>query len=160
MIHHLCTGKLCLAGGMLVMMHGRSGQNPFSYVISLQSRRMLHSPGDVFVPHLPQRSWDWLFGQQVTPLSPRPCTTWTPTSSTRTPWLWRLLGRSFRTTTATRCSPLWALEPNCPLMDGCHTSFHWYSHHGPLSSLSDFYDFTVFMNPYCYLCTLLFRMET
>lgn len=126
MIHHLWTEKLCLAGSMLVVMHGRSRQNPCIYVMLLQRRRMLHSRSDVFVPRHPQWSWDWSFGQQVTPLSPRPCTTWTPISSTRTPWLWRLLGRSFRTTTATRCSPLWALEPNCPLMDGCHTSFHWY----------------------------------
>lgn len=64
---------------------------------------------------------------QVTPHSQPLCTTWTPTSSTLTPWRWRPSGRSFRTTTATRCSRLWASEPNCPRMDGCHMSSPWWS---------------------------------
>lgn len=96
---------------------------------------ILHSKSPVFVPHHPHWPRDW-FGQQVTRHSQLRCTTWTPTSWTPTPWHWRLLGRSFRTTTVTRCSPLWALEPNCLLMDGCHMSFHWWSQ-PPLFPLCD-----------------------
>lgn len=110
---------------MLIVIHGCSKQNIF--LIAQKLHLQLHANSDVFVPHHPRWPRDWLIGRQVTPPSPLRCTTWTPTSWTPTPWPWRLWGRSFRTTTATRCSPLWALEPNCPLMDGCRMSFHWWS---------------------------------
>lgn len=92
------------------------------FVWQLFSVKTLQSRGTASVLHSER-----LNGPQVTRRSRLHCTTWTPTSWTPTPWHWKLLGRSFRTTTATRCSPLWASEPNCPLMGECHTSFHWWS---------------------------------
>lgn len=81
-------------------------------------------------------SWliDWL---QVTRLSLLLCTTWIHTSWTPMPWPWRLSGRSSRTMTVTRCSPLWDLEPNCPLMDGCHMSSPWWRLPFLISSLTN-----------------------
>lgn len=107
----------------------------FRGILSCRCEWLIFSEAWTWKLYLTGNMFDW-FGQQVTRHSQLRCTTWTPTSWTPTPWHWRLLGRSFRTTTVTRCSPLWALEPNCLLMDGCHMSFHWWSQ-PPLFPLCD-----------------------
>lgn len=66
------------------------------------------------------------FGSQGTrPNRPR-CITWARIRWMTTPWPWELSGRSFRTMTATRCFPPWALVPSCPQTDESRTSFHWW----------------------------------
>ena len=64
--------------------------------------------------------------KQVTQPSPPHSTTWVPTSWTPMPWPWRQLGRSFKTTTATKCFLRWASEPSYRLTDESPTSLLWW----------------------------------
>lgn len=71
----------------------------------------------------------FLSGKEIHP-SLLHCTTWTRTRWMPMPWPSRLLGRLSRTTTVTRCSPPWDLEPNCPQTEESPTNSPWWVNFG------------------------------